>query len=448
MKEKIIIVGAGLCGTLLALRLAQRDYPVILIEKRPDMRLSEQVGGRSINLALSPRGLDALDLAGVKDEVLKLCTPMNGRLIHEQNGETYFLKYSGRAGEHINSVSRSGLNIVLLNNADSYKNLSVRFDTECTGVDLERGVVFLRDIRGKNTEIKGDLIFGTDGAGSAVRRSMFERSSDLLFNYSQNYLRSGYKELNIPPGDDGSFRIRQDALHIWPRDEFMMIALPNRDASFTVTLFHPFEGPNGFNKFETPDLLLDFFGNNYADVMDHMPSLVDDYFRNPVGILGTIKTYPWHAYGKVLLLGDAAHAIVPFYGQGMNASFEDVSVLDKTLDECGGDWEKTLMLTQEKRVENTNAIADLALDNFIEMRDKVNDVEFVKKRNIEMMLEQKYKDYYSKYSLVTFRPDMPYKEAMVRGRAQDDFLLKLCKSGDIDQLDLDQVFHQLQNVAI
>lgn len=444
--KPIVIVGAGLCGTLLGIRLAQRGYQVELFEKREDMRLAEVEAGRSINLALSHRGLLALELAGLREKVTKDCIPMHGRLIHSVAGEKRFSRYSGREDEYINSVSRPGLNIMLLNEADSYDNLTIHFDQKCTSVDLENATATFQTMAGKETTITGDLLVGTDGAGSSVRRSMMGRSTRLLFNYSQDFLRSGYKELHIPPTADGGYRIEHNALHIWPRGVFMMIALPNLDGSFTVTLFHPYEGEAGFDTLDTPEKVRSFFEQYYPDVLPHLPDLETDYFANPSATLGTIRCYPWQAYGKTVVMGDAAHAIVPFYGQGMNAALEDVRVFDELIDEYKGDWPNILQAFSDSRPTDANAIADLALDNFQEMQNKVNDPAFIKKRQLEMQLEDRFPDYYSKYSLVTFKPELSYAEAKRKGREQDEFLLTLCAKHDIADLDIEEVFKQVKSL--
>jgi kynurenine 3-monooxygenase len=445
MKNKVIIVGAGLCGTLLAIRLGQRGYEVSLHEKRPDMRNEDIDAGRSINLALSNRGLMALERVGLKDMVQNECIPMHGRMIHPLGGEQFFSRYSGRQEDYINSVSRGGLNIALLHKADEYNNVTIHFNSSCTGVDLENATATFHNRKtGETVTERGKVVIGTDGAGSAVRRSMMGRTTDLLFNYSQDFLRHGYKELSILPTDDGDFRIEKNALHIWPRGSFMIIALPNLDGSFTVTMFHPFGGEYGFNNLKTRDDVQNFFERFYPELIPYMPHYVDEYFENPVGTLGTIKCYPWQAYGKTLIMGDASHAIVPFYGQGMNASFEDVRVFDDVLDELEGNWEKVFERFQALRVENGNAIADLAIDNFTEMQDRVDDEDFIKKRKLEMTLEQTFPEYYSKYSLVTFRPDLPYAKAMKLGRAQDEFLLRMVKGQNVDHLDIDVVMEEIE----
>ncbi|MCI4667257.1 MAG: FAD-dependent monooxygenase [Bacteroidia bacterium] len=443
-KNKIIIVGAGLSGTLLAIRMAQRGIEVSLHEKRSDMRKDAWEGGRSINLALSERGLIALDRVGLKEEVLKECIPMKGRMIHSETGELRFSPYSGREEDFINSVSRSGLNITLLDEAEKMDNLTLHFHSSCQKVELENGAIHVKNMQsGEVRREEADLVIGTDGAGSAVRSSMMARTPELLFNFSQDFLRHGYKELSIHPGDGGAFKIEKNALHIWPRHEFMMIALPNLDGSFTLTMFHPYKGKAGFDELTTREKVKAFFEEAYADLLPFIPHYLDEYFENPVGILGTIRCLPWQAFGKTLIMGDAAHAIVPFYGQGMNASFEDVRVFDDLMQEMGDDWDKILPEFERRRHANANAIADLALDNFMEMQDKVADEAFILKRKIEMELEQTYPDYYSKYSLVTFRPELPYAQAMKLGRLQDKHLLDICKNGSIHQMNLEEVHHQM-----
>ena len=449
-KDKIVIVGAGLCGTLLAVRMAQRGFEVSVHEKRGDMRLEDVDAGRSINLALSARGLKALERVGLKDEILKLCIPMRGRMIHPQNGESFFSPYSGRQEDYINSVSRGGLNMLLMDLAEKSDNIKITFDSKCIGVDLEKGVASFQDkTMGNEYQVeKGEVIIGADGAGSLVRKSMMGRTTELLFNYSQDFLRHGYKELSILPAEDGGWQLEKNALHIWPRGSFMIIALPNLDGSFTVTMFHPFEGEFGFNNLNTKEKVEAFFQKYFSELIPYMPHYVEEFFENPVGTLGTIKCYPWQAFGKSLIIGDASHAIVPFYGQGMNASFEDVRVLDDIMEEVGDDWESVFKMFQEERVENANAIADLAIDNFHEMQDKVDDEDFMKKRKIEMQLEQQFEDYYSKYSLVTFRPDLSYAEAMRLGRAQDKMLLEICRKNAIEEISLEDVRQKLKSLKI
>lgn len=445
-KNKIIIVGAGLCGTLLAIRMAQRGFQVALYEKRSDMRLDFVDAGRSINLALSNRGLMALEAANLSEAILKECIPMRGRMIHPPKGEAFLSPYSGRSSDYINSVSRPGLNIALLNEAEKYEQIEIKFDAKVSQVNLQEASISYSQ-QGESQIDQGSIVIGTDGAGSIVRRSLIAQSTELLFNYSQDFLRHGYKELSILPAKDGGWKIEKEALHIWPQGDFMIIALPNLDGSFTLTMFHPFDTEIGFNALTTPTKVQGFFEEYFPTLLPYIPHYQEEFFENPVGTLGTIKCYPWQAYGKVLLMGDASHAIVPFYGQGMNASLEDVRIFDETLEEFGTDWEKVFTVFQDKRKSNADAIADLAIDNFYEMRDHVDDEDFMRKRKIEMQLEQQFPDYYSKYSLVTFRPDLSYNQAKQQGRKQDQLLLELCRREDFAQIPLAEYHRKLMTLV-
>ncbi len=444
--KKIIIVGAGLCGTLLAIRLAQRDFKVSLYEKRSDMRKAEAAAGRSINLALSSRGLLALEQAKLKETVLKNCIPMRGRLIHPLGGKPFLSPYSGRPDDYINAVSRPGLNMTLLDEADKYDQIDIKFNAPVLAVDLKAAKIKYKDATGNIQYDEGEIVIGTDGAGSVIRKSMMGHTTELLFNYSQDFLRHGYKELSILPSESGGWQIEKEALHIWARGKFMIIALPNLDGSFTLTMFHPFGTEVGFNSLDTKEKVADFFESYYPSLLPYIPNYQKEYAKNPVGTLGTIKCYPWQAFGKGLVMGDASHAIVPFYGQGMNASLEDVRIFDNLLEIHGTDWEKVFTLFQDERKENTDAIADLAIDNFYEMTDKVINPAFMRKREIEMHLEEQYPDYYSKYSLVTFNADIPYKQAKQLGRKQDQLLLTLCTRENYDDVPLETYYQYLKNL--
>jgi len=446
-KDKIIIVGAGLCGSLLAIRLAQRGFKVALYEKRWDMRRKEMDSGRSINLALSARGLMALESANLKAHVIKSCIPMRGRMIHPLGGDSFLSAYSGRSEDYINSVSRPGLNMTLLDEAEKYDSIEIKFDCNVFDVDLKDAKIQYKDLDGNSHKDQGAVVIGTDGVGSIVRRSMMKYTSELLFNYSQDFLRHGYKELSILPKEGGGWAIEKEALHIWPNGHFMIIALPNLDGSFTLTMFHPYEGEAGFNTLNTKEKLKSFFEKYYPSLLPYIPHLYEEYFENPVGTLGTIKCYPWQAFAKGLVMGDASHAIVPFYGQGMNASLEDVRVFDDILEEHGADWEKVFSIFQDARKENADAIADLAIDNFHEMKDHVDDVAFIRKRKIEMQLEQQFPDYYSKYSLVTFQPELSYAQAKQRGRMQDELLLKICANDHYEDIPLEEYLRRLKAIG-
>lgn len=446
-KENILIIGAGLCGSLLALRLAQRGYNITLVEKRPDLRKIEQDAGRSINLALSDRGLRGLRLAGVEEAAKKLCIPMQGRMIHHENGKTFLTRYSGRSHEHINSVSRPGLNMLLLDACEKMPNVKLLFNLGCDEVDLKAASAGFTDhTTGEKVQLSGDLLFGTDGAGSAVRKSMF-LSRDFLFSFSQNWLTHGYKEITIPAAERGGFRTDKDALHIWPRGEDMLIALPNLDGSFTVTLFLPFSDSDYcFDNLTTPAMVMEYFKKEYPDAVQLMPNLVEEFFENPTGPLGTIKCSPWSCYGKTLLMGDAAHAIVPFYGQGMNASFEDVVVLDEVIEQYEGNWPMIFSEYEKVRKKDTDAIADLAVDNFHEMKEHTASDLFQEKRRLELQFETEFpSEYNSKYSLVTFNENIPYSEAMKRGRAQDKAILNLLQDGKLpDSLSLHEKLEKVK----
>ena len=433
-KENILIIGAGLCGSLLALRLAQRGYSVNVYESRPDLRVTDISAGKSINLALSDRGFKSLRMVGLEEKARSICIPMHGRLMHDLDGKTFASNYSGREGEYINSISRGDLNGMLLTEADKFENLNIHFSTECTHIDLDTNTAFFKDPKtGKETSVAADIIFGTDGAGSVLRKSYYlERK--FLFSYSQNFLSHGYKELEIPATTDGKHQISKDYLHIWPRGEYMLIALANLDGSFTVTLFlgHE-EGEFNFKDLSSEEKIKEFFHKQFPDALALIPNIAEEFEKNPTGALGTIKCSPWHYKGNTLLMGDAAHAVVPFYGQGMNASFEDVHVLDGIIEKHEGDWESIFKEYQRTRKADADAIGDLAEENYFEMRNHVANPIFKQKRKLEMDLEKQFPDdYFSKYSMVTFNEDIGYNKAMVKGRAQDKAILNMIADNEID----------------
>lgn len=445
-QEKIGIIGAGLCGTLMAARLAQLGYNVDLIERRGDMRNEDVDAGRSINLALSHRGISALNMIGLHKELQDDIIPMYGRLIHDLKGNTKLFKYSGREDEYINSVSRSGLNIELLNFADRFDNINITFDTKCSHVDIDNNTITTISKDGTSSTNTYDVILGADGAGSALRKSYQKLSNRIRFDFSQRYLDTGYKELSIPPGPNGSYRIEKNALHIWPRDGHMMIALPNVDGSFTLTLFIKFEGEHSMETLNNDEEVLAFMKREYGDAVPFMDDLLKDWEENPTSSLGMIKCYPW-AHKQNVLLGDSAHAIVPFYGQGMNCAFEDCVVLDRIIAKHDHNWDLILPAYQEERKKDADAIGDLAIDNFFEMRDDTANPVFNRKRQIELQLEEYYPDYYSKYGLVTFRPDLNYHQAMTQGRKQDDYLMEVATNHeDLNTVDLDAVYRGVMGV--
>ncbi len=450
-QQNILIIGAGLCGSLLALRFGQRGYNVTVMEKRPDLRKVEISAGRSINLAFSDRGNKAMKLVGLEDKVQSLCIPMNGRMIHDTEGNTFLSNYSGRDYEYINSISRGDLNALLLNEAEKHENVNIYFNRKCQSVDFENTTALFYDYESKTDFVEdADIIFATDGAGSIMRKSYYLEKK-FLFSFSQDYLTHGYKELAILPTEKGDYKTYKNALHIWPRGSFMLIALPNLDGSFTVTLFLSYdEGDYNFNNLASPELVTQFFKKEFPDALALMPNLVDDFFKNPTSPLGTVKCSPWHFKGNTLLMGDAAHAIVPFYGQGMNASFEDVVEFDAILNKHNNpssksDWETIFKAYESTRKKDTDAIADLAIDNFHEMKEHVNHDLFREKRNLEMALEKSFpEEYSSKYSLVTFNEHIGYRDAMLKGRAQDKAILNMLADKEIDlNGDLRHVLNQI-----
>lgn len=431
---------------------------VDVFEARADMRRENVDAGRSINLALSDRGIASLREIGMDEYMLAEAVPMYGRMIHPVKGETKLLKYSGRQGEYINSVSRAGLNIALMNEAEKYPGVQFVFNTRCVDFDCTTGEVEFENGRTN----RADTVIATDGAGSLVRQAMERQLPE--FESSSVFLEHGYKELHIPPGPKGDFLLEKNALHIWPRHKFMMIALPNADASFTCTLFlSEISGASGgdpsgmypesddvltgFDRLTDENSVLEFFNREFPDAVPLMPTLVEDFFQNPTGQLGTVKCWPWNVDGKALLLGDSAHAVVPFYGQGMNCAFEDVRVLDSLIETHGSDWRTVYEQYGQARKLNTDAIADMAEENFYEMRDATANPIFQRKRELETRLEQTYPDYFSKYSMVTFREDLPYSVAKEKGNAQDNLLMAICATvEDTSELDLDQVMAQIKQL--
>ena len=445
MEKKAIIVGAGLVGSLWAALLAKRGYSVDVYEMREDPRQAGFIGGRSINLAMSTRGWKALQKAGIENKIREVAIPMQGRMMHSQSGELAFQPY-GKEGQAIYSVSRGGLNIELIRIADQYPNLRFHFAHKCLGIDLQAGVAHFEDTRaGQRLSAQAPLLFGTDGACSAVRRSLMKLPR---FNYSQQYLEYGYKELHIPPRADGSHAIDKNALHIWPRGQFMMIALPNVDGSFTGTLFLPFEGKaNSFEQLQSDEQILSFFQEQFPDSIPLLPGLLEDFHTNPTSGLATIRCYPWCYEEKALLIGDASHAIVPFYGQGMNSGFEDCSILDELMEAHQDDWSTIIKVFNQERPKDTNAIADLALRNFVEMRDRVADPRFLLRKEIEAFLNEEYpEDFLPLYSQVTFS-HIPYSMALQEGFAQDELFGRILAIEGIEENwknnpELGEVFRQ------
>ncbi len=436
--EKIAIVGGGLAGSLIAVFMAKRGFDVHLFEKRPDMRKNKISAGRSINLALSERGINALKKVGLDKQVLATGIPMSGRMMHTKSGELNYQPY-GKDDQAIYSVSRGLLNIRLLELADELPNITLYFNTNCVDANLDEGIVYFKDENGTLSEFQADRVLGTDGAFSAIRYKM---QTTARFDYSQQYEKHGYKELCIPPNANGEFQLDKNRLHIWPRESFMLIALPNIDGSFTCTLFFQLDGVLSFDSIKTTTDLDTFFDTYFADVKPMITDLHHDFFNNPTGQLVTVKCYPW-AHGKMVLIGDAAHAVVPFYGQGMNCSFEDCVVFDEMLEKYYPDWETLFNEYQKARKPNADAIANLALQNFVEMRDLVGDKDFLHFKHVEHELCELYPGIFrSQYQLVTFSNE-PYKYALEQGSRNSQMVNKIISLGLENQLEDEAVIQPL-----
>lgn len=410
----VVVAGAGLGGALVACELAAMGYRVSVYERRPDPRAAGFIGGRSINLALSARGIAALERVGLTARVLADAVPMRGRMMHDVGGELAYQAYSKDPREAINSVSRGGLNVTLLEAAAAHDNVSLHFEHRCVDIEPD-GSSIVFESEGRTVQPEADLIIGADGAFSAVRGFMQKTER---FNYSQSYLEHGYKELHIPPTAAGDFAMEPNALHIWPRGGFMMIALPNADRSFTCTLFWPFRGERSFEAIQTRSEILPFFERWFGDAIPLMPTLEDDFENNPTSSLVTVRCSPWVYRDRVVLLGDAAHAIVPFYGQGMNAAFEDCSELARCLEAHDHDFAAALGAYDRIRKPNADAIADMALHNFIEMRDHVASPWFLAMKRFERFLHRAIPDQFTPlYNMVSFST-IPYAEARTRAARQ------------------------------
>lgn len=431
MKKEITIIGAGLVGSLLSIYLVKRGYKVKIYERRSDMRLAKMIAGRSINLALSDRGIKALEEIGIMQEIEKIAIPMHGRSIHNADGSLAYQAY-GEDGQFINSVSRGELNKKLMTLAEE-NGVQIFFNEKCENINWDKNeVTFFNSTNQQHSSINFEMLFGSDGAFSAARLN-YQLQND-RFQYQQHYIDFGYKELTIPAGENGCFQMEKNALHIWPRGNFMLIALPNIDGSFTCTLFFPYDGDPSFASLKTKEQVNDFFNKTFADTVPLIPTLADDFFNNPTASLVTVKCFPWVKDDTFALIGDAAHAIVPFFGQGMNSGFEDCLVLNSLMEKHADDWTKILPEYQLLRKPDGDAIAELALNNFIEMRDKVGDKKFLLQKKIETSFSKKHPDkWIPAYSMVTFSPNIRYSDALKRGNKQQQIMDKIMLDDGIEE---------------
>jgi kynurenine 3-monooxygenase len=430
-QKNITVVGAGLVGSLVSIYLAKRGYKVDVYERRGDMRKANMIAGRSINLALSDRGWRGLEGVGIADEIKKIAIPMYGRAIHMKDGSSTYQAY-GKDNQAIYSVSRGGINMRLMDLAEQQPNVTLHFEERCDKLDRKSNELsFFNTSTNKTTDVKSDIVLGSDGAFSAVRTQMQFQSD--RFDYQQFYIDAGYKELVIPAGPNGEHLIEKNCLHIWPRGSFMMIALPNMDGSFTCTLFFQMEGKVSFDTIKTKEEVMAFFKQEFPDAVPLMPTLIEDWMTNPTSSLVTVKCKPWVWDEKIALIGDAAHAIVPFYGQGMNCGFEDCVVLNELMDKHGDLNGACLKEYETLRKPDGDAIADLAIANFIEMRDKTADKTFLLQKKIEAHFSAKHTEkWIPLYSMVTYSPHIRYSEALVNGNKQQAIMDKIMAMPDIE----------------
>lgn len=439
--EKIGIVGAGLVGSLQAILMAKKGYDVTVFESRPDLRKATLLAGKSINLALSDRGWRALQAAGIDGDIKEMAIPMYKRCMHALDGSLSYQQY-GKDGQAIYSVPRGGLNQKLMNLADKYPSIHYNFNRRCKDVELDTNTLIFENTEAKTIEKQVfDKIFATDGAFSAVR---FRMQKTTMFDYSQKYLDHGYKELVIPANEDGSHKLDKNCLHIWPRGEFMMIALANMDGSFTCTLFFPMFGEKSFDTINTREKVSAFFKETFPDAVALMPTLLDDYFENPTSALVMVRCSPWNYQDNILLLGDAAHATVPFYGQGMNCGFEDCMIFQEMLDTANGNWDGLLGAYSKERVPDGNAIIDLSLMNYVEMRDLTANKEFLLRKKIESKFSDLHPDkWIPLYSQVTFS-NIRYNKVIENGKKQNEIMEQVMKTHNIEQnWDSDEVMNQI-----
>lgn len=431
MKKEVTIIGAGLVGSLLSIYLAKKGYKISVYERRSDMRMEEVEAGRSINLALSDRGIKALKEVGVAEDILQIAIPMHGRFIHNTDGTNAFQPY-GKQGQFINSVSRKELNCKLMNLVEA-NGVNIHFNKKCTDIQWNKNKIIFEDVVTCQFSTVGfDLCFGADGAYSAARLAHMLQHEK--FEYQQYYIDCGYKELNIPAGEKGRFLLEKNALHIWPRKDYMLIALPNLNGTFTGTLFFPFEGALSFKKLITREAVSKFFAETFSDVVPLIPDLTNQFCTHHTSSLVTVKCFPWIREDKFCLIGDAAHAIVPFFGQGMNAGFEDCSVLNSLIEKYDDNWAAILTAFQTLRKPDGDAIADMAVTNFTEMRAKTADPKFLLQKKIESKLHEHHPHkWIPAYSQVTFSPNIRYSEALRNSQKQEAIMNDIMKLPDIEQ---------------
>lgn len=447
-KERININGAGPVGALLALMLAKRGYKIDLFESRPDSRKTNIYQGKSINLALSDRGWKALQAVGIDEDIRQDAIPMYSRVMHDIQGNLTEQPY-GKEGQAIWSVSRAGINEKLIELAEADDNVDIYFDHRLVQLNFNDQTAVYHYDGGKIKNHETDLVFGADGAFSKVRRLMQELPRERI-SYSLEYMPQSYIELTIPAGENASFRMEKHALHIWPRKQFMLIALPNPDGSFTCTLFMDLQGEVSFEALDTKEKVTQFFDENFADAIPLLENPVEEFMEKSPAPLCLVHIYPWLVNDKVALIGDAAHAMVPFYGQGMNCGFEDCRVLAELVDEHHGDWPKVLNQYQQERKENGDAIIELAKRNFIEMSDLAGDANFLLRKKIEAAFHQKYPELWVPlYSMVTFSPDISYSYALAQGDLQREIMDEVMAMDNIENCwDSDKVFNKIYDLAV
>ena len=427
------VLGAGPAGTLMAIFLAQRGYRVTILERLPDQRRTPSIGGRSINLALAARGIQALKIAGVLDSIQNDLIPMRGRMLHE-SGVDALLPYGQDENEVIFSISRTRLTEALLDAAERKHGIDLRFRQTCISVDAKASMLSMQDLSsGRLYPLPLQHVIGADGAGSVLRRYLAEH---IGARCHEELLAHGYKELTIAADENGKHRLALNALHIWPRGDFMLIALPNTDGTFTATLFLPYEGANSFSTLTDAPEVAAFFNEHFADVASLIPDLAAQFLTHPTGSMGTVRCGRWTLDDRLTLIGDAAHAIVPFHGQGMNCALEDCVTLDRLLG-SGMNWSAACAEFERVRKPNTDAIADMALENYVEMRDTVRDPQFQLQKQLSLELERRFPGrFIPRYSMVMFHHEIPYATAFERGQIQADILRQLTSDAErLDQID-------------